>query len=184
MVFLEAEVFRRNITAWTNCESSIKIEPRTKRSASRLQGNPFSSIAVIMRMKMPDPLRARSARAASRLALFRGNRVARFCLTRERWNGRQSRQAGRSEGLPLPQRRQADFADGSLVCPLARVLVNSLSKPPESAQKANSRTRAKREIARPLTNGKNVVSSGEPGGTRTRDPLLKRQMLYRLSYRP
>src|ERR1051326_2138635 len=25
---------------------------------------------------------------------------------------------------------------------------------------------------------------GEPGGTRTRDPLLKRQMLYRLSYRP
>lgn len=26
--------------------------------------------------------------------------------------------------------------------------------------------------------------SGEPGGTRTRDPLLKRQMLYRLSYRP
>ena len=28
------------------------------------------------------------------------------------------------------------------------------------------------------------VESGEPGGTRTRDPLLKRQMLYRLSYRP
>ena len=27
-------------------------------------------------------------------------------------------------------------------------------------------------------------SSGEPGGTRTRDPLLKRQMLYLLSYWP
>ena len=26
--------------------------------------------------------------------------------------------------------------------------------------------------------------NGEPGGTRTRDPLLKRQMLFRLSYRP
>jgi hypothetical protein len=25
---------------------------------------------------------------------------------------------------------------------------------------------------------------GEPGGTRTRDPLIKSQMLYRLSYRP
>ena len=26
--------------------------------------------------------------------------------------------------------------------------------------------------------------NGEPGGTRTRDPLIKSQMLYRLSYRP
>ena len=25
---------------------------------------------------------------------------------------------------------------------------------------------------------------GEPGGTRTRDPVLKRHMLYHLSYRP
>ena len=25
---------------------------------------------------------------------------------------------------------------------------------------------------------------GEPGGTRTRDPLIKSQMLYQLSYRP
>ena len=29
-----------------------------------------------------------------------------------------------------------------------------------------------------------MVLSGEPGGTRTRDPVLKRHMLYRLSYRP
>ena len=29
-----------------------------------------------------------------------------------------------------------------------------------------------------------IFKTGEPGGTRTRDPLLKRQMLYRLSYRP
>jgi integrase len=29
-----------------------------------------------------------------------------------------------------------------------------------------------------------LEGTGEPGGTRTRDPLLKRQMLYRLSYRP
>ena len=29
-----------------------------------------------------------------------------------------------------------------------------------------------------------IENIGEPGGTRTRDPLLKRQMLYRLSYRP
>ena len=28
-----------------------------------------------------------------------------------------------------------------------------------------------------------MSGGGEPGGTRTRDPLLKRQMLYRLSYR-
>lgn len=28
------------------------------------------------------------------------------------------------------------------------------------------------------------VLNGEPGGTRTRDPLIKSQMLYRLSYRP
>jgi hypothetical protein len=28
-----------------------------------------------------------------------------------------------------------------------------------------------------------LILNGEPGGTRTRDPLLKRQMLYRLSYR-
>src|ERR1039457_1541550 len=27
-------------------------------------------------------------------------------------------------------------------------------------------------------------NSGEPGGTRTRDPVLKRHMLYHLSYRP
>jgi hypothetical protein len=26
--------------------------------------------------------------------------------------------------------------------------------------------------------------TGEPGGTRTRDPLIKSQMLYQLSYRP
>ncbi len=26
--------------------------------------------------------------------------------------------------------------------------------------------------------------TGEPGGTRTRDPVLKRHMLYHLSYRP
>ena len=26
--------------------------------------------------------------------------------------------------------------------------------------------------------------NGEPGGTRTRDPLIKSQMLYQLSYRP
>ena len=36
--------------------------------------------------------------------------------------------------------------------------------------------------------GKRVLKTnklnGEPAGTRTRDPLLKRQMLYRLSYRP
>jgi hypothetical protein len=31
--------------------------------------------------------------------------------------------------------------------------------------------------------GKFLIFHGEPGGTRTRDPLLKRQMLYRLSYR-
>src|SRR5690348_2237836 len=31
---------------------------------------------------------------------------------------------------------------------------------------------------------KRRINFGEPGGTRTRDPLLKRQMLYRLSYRP
>src|ERR1039457_5477099 len=31
-------------------------------------------------------------------------------------------------------------------------------------------------------NGESLI--GEPGGTRTRDPLIKRQMLYRLSYRP
>ena len=29
-----------------------------------------------------------------------------------------------------------------------------------------------------------IFSNGEPGGTRTRDPLLKRQMLCQLSYRP
>ena len=29
-----------------------------------------------------------------------------------------------------------------------------------------------------------LFSSGEPGGTRTRDPVLKRHMLYHLSYRP
>jgi hypothetical protein len=29
-----------------------------------------------------------------------------------------------------------------------------------------------------------VYFLGEPGGTRTRDPLIKSQMLYRLSYRP
>jgi hypothetical protein len=28
-----------------------------------------------------------------------------------------------------------------------------------------------------------LFANGEPGGTRTRGPLLKRQMLYRLSYR-
>src|SRR5215469_15589741 len=28
------------------------------------------------------------------------------------------------------------------------------------------------------------VRFGEPGGTRTRDPVLKRHMLYHLSYRP
>src|ERR1035441_1473926 len=28
------------------------------------------------------------------------------------------------------------------------------------------------------------VKTGEPGGTRTRDPVLKRHMLYHLSYRP
>ena len=28
------------------------------------------------------------------------------------------------------------------------------------------------------------LKSGEPGGTRTRDPVLKRHMLYHLSYRP
>ena len=28
------------------------------------------------------------------------------------------------------------------------------------------------------------ASFGEPGGTRTRDPLIKSQMLYLLSYRP
>ena len=28
------------------------------------------------------------------------------------------------------------------------------------------------------------VLFGEPGGTRTRDPLIKSQMLYQLSYRP
>ena len=27
-------------------------------------------------------------------------------------------------------------------------------------------------------------AAGEPGGTRTRDPVLKRHMLYHLSYRP
>ena len=26
--------------------------------------------------------------------------------------------------------------------------------------------------------------SGEPGGTRTRDPVIKSHMLYQLSYRP
>jgi hypothetical protein len=35
-------------------------------------------------------------------------------------------------------------------------------------------------ISLSLTPGGN----GEPGGTRTRDPLIKSQMLYRLSYRP
>ncbi len=30
----------------------------------------------------------------------------------------------------------------------------------------------------------NKGNFGEPGGTRTRDPMLKRHMLYRLSYRP
>jgi hypothetical protein len=29
-----------------------------------------------------------------------------------------------------------------------------------------------------------LVTFGEPGGTRTRDPLIKSQMLYHLSYRP
>ncbi len=33
-----------------------------------------------------------------------------------------------------------------------------------------------------VRSGQMILS--EPGGTRTRDPLLKRQMLYRLSYRP
>src|SRR5579872_4810737 len=43
-----------------------------------------------------------------------------------------------------------------------------------------------------LPNMKNMVQHGmgwakvfgEPGGTRTRDPVLKRHMLYHLSYRP
>ena len=35
-----------------------------------------------------------------------------------------------------------------------------------------------------LTNRYEKTNRGEPGGTRTRDPMLKRHMLYRLSYRP
>ena len=31
---------------------------------------------------------------------------------------------------------------------------------------------------------KNMAKSGEPSGTRTRDPLVKSQLLYRLSYQP
>ena len=31
--------------------------------------------------------------------------------------------------------------------------------------------------------GRKEYGNGEPGGTRTRDPLIKSQMLYRLSYR-
>ena len=34
----------------------------------------------------------------------------------------------------------------------------------------------------PLT--RSLLFYGEPGGTRTRDPLIKSQMLYQLSYRP
>ena len=36
----------------------------------------------------------------------------------------------------------------------------------------------------PETNGAINKILGEPAGTRTRDPLIKSQMLYRLSYRP
>ena len=28
------------------------------------------------------------------------------------------------------------------------------------------------------------LNTGEPGGTRTRDPVIKSHMLYQLSYRP
>jgi hypothetical protein len=35
---------------------------------------------------------------------------------------------------------------------------------------------------KPLITRKNILGMGEPGGTRTRDPMIKSHVLYRLSY--
>src|SRR5262249_10714189 len=43
---------------------------------------------------------------------------------------------------------------------------------------------ATRNRGSPELNGKTTTWPGEPGGARTRDPVLKRHMLYHLSYRP
>src|ERR1035441_2912593 len=45
---------------------------------------------------------------------------------------------------------------------------------------ASSNTRARWLV----TDRRQIFHSGEPGGTRTRDPVIKSHMLYQLSYRP
>ena len=85
----------------------------------------------------------------------------------------------------LRRRNHRRMAAGSMRIPgCAALPLLFVARRGTRAIKHRAATLLRRDENRICNMLKRKVNLGEPGGTRTRDPLLKRQMLYRLSYRP